>query len=227
MVRGLREHRKSREEEERKVQERLLPGTGPAGSKGVVEKLSAQISALVEDMEKSRAAPPERAQELARSLAQLDRRQAAEEQGRHQASIALQRALDALREDLLGEVKERRQQGAAVSQEVQSLQRNWQLREDKAEVAQQQLQSELSDMRERVTREVPARDGPSLGDRELTEEFLSTIELLLDEQLDSRLPQRCGSEAMLTALGGVLVALSTDPDYTLGQMLETLLQKPP
>lgn len=35
------------------------------------------------------------------------------------------------------------------------------------------------------------------------------------------------AKAMLTALGGVLVALSTDPDYTLGQMLETLLQKPP
>lgn len=35
------------------------------------------------------------------------------------------------------------------------------------------------------------------------------------------------SKAMLTSLGGVLVALMTDPEYTLGQLLETLLQKPP
>lgn len=140
-------------------------------SKASVGKLSQQISALVEDVEKSRAAPPERAQELARSLAQLDRRQVAEEQGRHQASISLQRALDALREDLLGEVKERRQQGAATSQEVQSLLRNWQLREDKAEAAQQQLLSDLGDLRERVTREVRARESALL-------------------QLEGRLPQQ-------------------------------------
>ncbi|CAK9075500.1 unnamed protein product [Durusdinium trenchii] len=35
------------------------------------------------------------------------------------------------------------------------------------------------------------------------------------------------ASAMLTALGSVLVALSTDPDYTLGEVLETILQKPP
>eukprot|EP00434_Breviolum_minutum_P027777 symbB.v1.2.024565.t1/scaffold2335.1/size81964/3 len=35
------------------------------------------------------------------------------------------------------------------------------------------------------------------------------------------------TSAMLTSLGGVLVALMTDPEYTLGQLLETLLQKPP
>eukprot|EP00434_Breviolum_minutum_P027776 symbB.v1.2.024564.t1/scaffold2335.1/size81964/2 len=72
-------------------------------SKTSMEKLSAQISAVVEDMEKSRAAPPEQAQELSRHLAQLERRQATEEAARHQASISLQRALDVLRDDLLGE----------------------------------------------------------------------------------------------------------------------------
>ena len=34
-------------------------------------------------------------------------------------------------------------------------------------------------------------------------------------------------QAMLTSLGALLVALSTDPDHSLGQLLETLLQKPP
>lgn len=160
-------------------------------SKASVEKLSQQISALVEDVEKSRAAPPERAQELARSLAQLDRRQAAEEQGRHQASISLQRALDALREDLLGEVKERRQQGAATSQEVQSLLRNWQLREDKAEAAQQQLLSELGDLRERVTREVRSRESALL-------------------QLEGRLPQQRLESYAKTSPAPATSAISTE-----------------
>jgi len=127
-------------------------------SKTSMEKLSAQISAVVEDMEKSRAAPPEQAQELSRHLAQLERRQATEEAARHQASISLQRALDVLRDDLLGEVKERRQQQTATSQEVQSLLRSWQMREDKAEAAHQQYLGELGDLRERVTREVRARE---------------------------------------------------------------------
>lgn len=35
------------------------------------------------------------------------------------------------------------------------------------------------------------------------------------------------TSAMLTSLGALLVALSTDPDHSLGQLLETLLQKPP
>eukprot|EP00913_Durusdinium_trenchii_P001290 g1189.t1 len=115
-------------------------------SKASLEKVSAQMSAL----------------ELARSLAQLERRQGLEEAQRQQGAISLQRALDALRDDLLGEVKERRQQGVAATQEVQSLIRSWQLREDKSEAGHQQLLAELTDLRERISREVRAREAALL-----------------------------------------------------------------
>lgn len=131
-------------------------------SKASLEKVSAQMSALVEDMEKAQALQPEQTQELARSLAQLERRQGLEEAQRQQGAISLQRALDALRDDLLGEVKERRQQGVAATQEVQSLIRSWQLREDKSEAGHQQLLAELTDLRERISREVRAREAALL-----------------------------------------------------------------
>eukprot|EP00931_Biecheleriopsis_adriatica_P117518 TRINITY_DN93022_c0_g1_i1.p1 TRINITY_DN93022_c0_g1~~TRINITY_DN93022_c0_g1_i1.p1 ORF type:complete len:2197 (-),score=654.97 TRINITY_DN93022_c0_g1_i1:112-6702(-) len=131
-------------------------------SKTTLDRLSTQMSALVEDVEKARALQPEQAKEFARNLAQLDRRLGAEEIGRQQASVTLQRTVDALRDELLGEARDRRQQIGAAAEEVQTLARSSQQRDDKAEVLRQQLISEMSELRDRLSREVRARESALL-----------------------------------------------------------------
>jgi len=131
-------------------------------TKASVDRMSTQMSALVEDVEKARSLQPEQAKEFARSLSQIQRQLSTEELGRQQAIVAMQRGQDALRDELLGEVRDRRQQITAASEEVTTLARSMQQREDRAEVFQKQISSEMADIRERLLREVRARESSLL-----------------------------------------------------------------
>lgn len=131
-------------------------------SKALIDKLSTQISALAEDVDKARALQPEQSKDLARNLAQLQRQLSAEEIGRQQATIALQRSIDAMHDELNGETRDRRHQLAATSDEVTTLSRSLQQRDDKGEVLHQQVSSELMDLRERLSKEVRARESALL-----------------------------------------------------------------
>eukprot|EP00930_Biecheleria_cincta_P066726 TRINITY_DN5298_c0_g3_i1.p1 TRINITY_DN5298_c0_g3~~TRINITY_DN5298_c0_g3_i1.p1 ORF type:complete len:2213 (-),score=650.15 TRINITY_DN5298_c0_g3_i1:79-6645(-) len=131
-------------------------------SKALIDKLSTQISALAEDVDKARALQPEQSKDLARNLAQLQRQLSAEEIGRQQAIITLQRSIDAMHDELLGETRDRRQHLAATSDEVTALARSLQQRDDKADVLHQQVGSELADLRERLSKEVRARESALL-----------------------------------------------------------------
>lgn len=126
--------------------------------KSAVDKVAAQLGALSEDMDKFRLANPEQQRDFAKGLAALQKHLSSEEQLRHQSVAAMQRSVDALRDELLAETKERRAQAVATLEEVSMLQRGLQLRGDRGDPAQQQLASDLVELRERLARESRTRE---------------------------------------------------------------------
>ncbi|CAE8651974.1 unnamed protein product [Polarella glacialis] len=131
-------------------------------SKASVDRISAQLAALAEDVEASRTAQPEQTKEFARGLAQLQKQLSSEELGRQQSTVALQRFVDSLRDDLTMEGRDRRAQLAVATDEVALLSRSTQQREDRSEVFVQQLAAELTELRERLSREARTRESAML-----------------------------------------------------------------
>lgn len=143
-------------------------------TKVTLDKLSAQILALSDDSTRLRGASPDIARDCAKSIAAVQRQVASEEQSRQQSIAAVQRALDSLRDELLTEVKERRGLHGTMLEEVNLLSRSVQQRDDRADSQQQHLGAELSELRERVAREVRTREAALAQ----VEQHIATVKVL-------------------------------------------------
>merc|ERR1719277_2395867 len=83
---------------------------------------------------------------------------ASEDINRQQVSMAVQRSLDSIKEDLLAEAKERRAQYAQAVEDIGLVQRGLQQRDDRSESTSQQFMAEASELRERLAREARMRE---------------------------------------------------------------------
>jgi len=165
-------------------------------TKVTLDKLSAQILALSDDSTRLRGASPDNARDSAKSIAAVQRQVATEEQSRQQSIAAVQRALDSLRDELLTEVKERRGQHGTMLEEVNLLHRSVQQRDDRADSQQQHLVAELSELRERIAREVRTREAALAQ----VEQHIATVKVLRESSSGSASAPRPALAEL--ALGG-------------------------
>lgn len=119
----------------------------------MVDKVTKQIGALTEDLERDRAAHHDLAREHAKNIAALQTSIVGEQQARQQGLVQTHQKLEKLREDMEMEGKDRRNNHANHAEEIAHLHRGLSMHGDKHEALAGRLSNEAATLLDRLARQ--------------------------------------------------------------------------